>query len=700
MTDSDSPPDSDSTEDTESVSDPDVSESKEESDDEVPEDEFQEPEPEPEEPLLLRPSFQEAVGAAFVGSRIDNVNLGEARKNVATRVLHADVLQEMSDTYVRRDRNGDDKASEVEKTLRRKRFVVISGDMGTGRFITSVNAILATQLHPVQIILDPDAIERSLISKSGQGHLIDLGELEEEAVTRLSRVLRDYVARIRSTGSCLVIIATPQECRLLDPEDDVVVSVVGPCAESVFRAHLACASSKWYADQYAQNLKLKEALQVATTREATRLASLARKRADDKDCTSQETIEEVLAEFLDRANADLRNIFDGTSADKSDYDRALVLAVSALEGTRPDVVFSAAEQLVELLGIENYPGHGRFGPGVSKLLASIGAELADGIVRFRRPDYALPVLDYVWGDQIYLRKHLDPWIISLGAANEGDRIGTALLHLAESHNAPNLVVDAVTNWASKHASRVRAVQLLDNAALNTEIGRSIRHSLYEWSVMPSTAEDIQITVAEVCGGNLGTYFPGIALTRLRHLADRSSLRVKGTVCAALAELGKDDTLREMVLTEVVDWTGSMSERQTTGALAFATLAKVRIDDQLVFIPAPSTDQELFDLLARGWRATLRNSQTMAGAFVIATEWMEAGVQARASSDVITNIFAMACRSSYDIGIIIPLARRWARDSHEPSELPRETFYNALLAKVGNLRPDLWNRSCRSAYEKT
>ncbi|MEV5891724.1 hypothetical protein [Nonomuraea fuscirosea] len=699
MADSESPPEADSSEEIEPALDSDLPETKEGVDDEVHKEEPDEAQEEPPEPLLLQSSFQEAVGAAFVGTRIDNVNLGEARKNVATRVLHPEVLQEMSDTYVRRDRNGDDKASEVERILRQKKFVVIAGDEGTGRFITAVNAVVAAQLHPVQILLDPDDIERSLITKTGQGHLIDLGELEEEAVTRLSKVLRDYVARIRAATSGLVIIATPQECRLLDPDDDAVVSIIGPCVESVFRSHLACATSRWYADQYAAYPKLKDALQGATTREATRLASLARKRVDNKDCTSEETIDEVLAEFLERANADVRNLFGTTSTDQSEYHRALVLAASALEGSRPAAVFSATAQLVEALELEKYPGRGSFGPGSSKLLASIDAELVDGVVRFRRTDYALQILDYAWGDHVYLRKHLDPWIISLGATNESDHVGSALLRLAESHAVPNLIVDAVTSWAREYASRALAVQLLDNAALSTEIGRSIRQSLYQWSIMSSTPEDIQVTVAEVCGGNLGSFFPGVALTRLRHLADRDSLRVKGTVCAALVALGKDDSLREMILGEVVDWTNSTLERQTTGALAFATLAKERVEERYAFIPLPPADQDLLDMLAQGWRATLRNAQTTAGASILAMEWMEASVQRQASSEIVTRIFATACRSSYDIGIIIPLARRWIRDSHEPSVMSREILYEELLARIEELRPGLWNRSCRNAFDE-
>ncbi|GAA4566355.1 hypothetical protein [Planotetraspora kaengkrachanensis] len=699
MIDADAPSASEDAREPETVSDPEVAETERRKDGDTPDDERHESDLAPEEPLLSKAIFREAIGAAFVGSRIDNVNLGEARKNVATRVLHADVLQEMSDTYVRIDRNGSDKASEVENLLRRNRFVVLSGDAGTGRLITAVNAIQATHLHPVQIILDQDALDRSLIAKNGQGHLIDLGEIEDGAVSKLSKVLRDYVARIRAASSCLVVIATPRECRLLDPDDDAVVPMIGPSAQSVLRSHLTCAVSRWYADQFSDHPKVKEALQGVTTREAVRLAILAKKKAIRTDRIPLEVIEEVLAEFSDRASADLRNAFNDSNARKSDYDRALLLAVAALEGARVDAVFSATERLVELLEIEIYPGRGQFGSGVSELLASIDAELIDDTIRFRRSDYAMPVLDYIWKDHVYLRKHLYSWLVALGADIDNDQIGTVLLNLAESHGSPDLIVNAVTNWAGKRSSRVRAVQLLDNAALSTEVGRSIRHSLYVWSIAPSTPEEVQVAVAEVCGGRLGIFFPGIALTRLRHLAGRDSLKVRGTVCAALAELGRHDDLREPVLWEVVDWTRSALDRQTTGALAFATLASIRTDDGFVLIPDSSTNEDFIDLLAQGWRATLRNSDTVAGASDIATAWIESAAQAQASNSVIVEIFAMACKSSYDVGIIVPLVRRWALEFNQPSELPRELIYDALLVKLGELRPGLWSRLSRDVYRE-
>ncbi|MGI5158921.1 hypothetical protein [Microbispora sp. CA-102843] len=698
--DAESVPEADSSGKVEAAAESNLPEATEGINDEGSDDEPDETRDELQEPLLLQSSFQEAVGAAFVGNRIGSVTLGEARKNVASRVLHADVLQEMRDTYVRRDRNGDDKASEVERVLHQKRFVVVAGDEGTGRFITAINAIMATQLHPVQILLESDDLERSLIAKAGQGQLIDLGELEEEAVTRLSKVLRDYVARVRSAASALIIIATPGECRALDPDDDAVVPIVGPNAKAVFRSNLAYATDRHYAEKYAAYPKFGEVLQTASPREATRLASLARKRANDEDPTSEETMEQVLAEYFERANADVKALFGNTSTDQDEYRQALALAVSALEGTRADVVFSATEKLVEALELEKYPGRGSFGPGASKLLSSIEAKLADGVVHFRRPDYALPVLDYAWGDHVYLRKHLDPWLIAIGTTTESDHVGSALLHLAESHDAPNLIVDAVTSWASAYTSRSRAVQLLDNAALSTEIGRSIRQSLYRWSVLSSTPEDIQVTVAEVCGGDLGTYFPAVALTRLRHLADRDSPRVKGTVCAALAALGRDDdNLRRMVLSEIADWTSSTPERRTTGALAFVTVAKERDGGRFIYIPDSPADEDLIEILAQGWRASLRHDQTATGASTLALEWLESCVQMQASSDVVTQIFAAACKSSYDIGVLVPLARRWLHDFHESSVSPREALYEELLGRIEDFRPHLWNHSCRSTFDE-
>ncbi|MFI6637402.1 hypothetical protein ACIBI7_51705 [Nonomuraea fuscirosea] len=666
-------------------------------DSDIPDEEHK-AEPKPE-PLFSQPSFQEAVGAAIFSSRIDNLHLGDARKNFAPQVLHSDTLQEMRDTYVRIDRDGTDKAGEVERILRREKIVVLVGGAGTGRRTTAINAILAIGLHPAQILLDPDNLDRSLITRKGQGNVIDLGETKEEIVPRLSNALRDYVARTRAAESCLVIIATSRECQLLDPDDNLIVSIVGPSPESVFRSHLACATSKLYADQYAESTKIKEALQSATTREASRLASLAKKNANTSEDISPEQIEDVLTEFYKRATADLKNTFDYSNADASDYDRALLLAVAALEGARPEVIFSAVEQLVERLELDVYPGHGRFGPGVSELLVPLGAELVDGVVKFRQPDHAMPVLDYVWDAHVYLRKHLDPWLISLGDDYQSEQVSAAILQLAVSHNIPELVTNAVASWTGKRASKLQAVQLLTAAALSSTIGRSVRHSLYEWSTVLSTPEEVQIAVAEVCGGILGRAFPDIAMTRLRHLAGRSSLRVRGTVCAALTQLVMHGHLHNVVLTEIVGWGDSSPDRQTTGALAFATLAQVHMDEHLLLLPDSSLDEELLSLLAQGWRATLRNQETTAGAFAIAASWLEAAAQASAPSHAIIEIFSMTCRSSYDIGIVLPLARRWARDSHQPSAIPRELIYEALLAKVGEFRPDLWGQLSLDIYRR-
>ncbi|WP_326824624.1 hypothetical protein [Streptosporangium sp. NBC_01756] len=671
-------------------------------DPELEEDEESKSAPEPVEPLLSQATFNEAVGAAFVGSHIDKfyLYLSEARRTFAARTLHSEVLQKMRDVYVRMDREGSNKASEVASLLREKSLVVLRGESGTGRRITAVNAIRDLRLPPEELLPDAEDLDRSLIVDGVRGRFLDLSEIEEATVSKLSNVLSDYVARLRSVSSCLVVIATADECRLLDPDDDVVVRMIGPDPASVFRSHLEQATSKSYADEWMDYPKVKKALQGATPRQATRLANMAKKKTNSTTKDLPKQVEEVLSAYNDWAD-DLKAAFDDSDtgdASKSEYVRALLLATAALEGSRSEAVFTAADQLVELLGLEVYPGHGLFGPGATKLLSLIGADLSKDRIFFRRSDYAIPVLDHIWSDHLYLRKHLDKWLVTLGITTGCEKASGSLLHLATSHHAPELVTNAVTNWAIKSTGRARAVEILTAAALSDEIGRNIRHKLYEWSIA-ATAEEIQITVAEVCGGPLGIAFPEIALTRLRHLADRRSTRVRGTVCAALAELGKRSELHKMILAEITKWIESNPDRRTTGSLAFATLANLRMDERLTLIPESLLDEELIGWLAQGWRAALRNQETAAGTAKIATVWLEAAAQAQISSHVVIEIFSKVCRSSYDIGIVAPLTRLWAHGSQEPSEISRELIHQELLAKIGKLNPHVWGESPLIVYER-
>lgn len=559
-----------------------------------------------EEPLLSQGVFKEAVGAAFVGSHIGELHI-ETRKTYDTRSLHPDVLSEMRDVYVRVDRNKVDKATDISIILKGRSLVVLRGDSGTGRRIAAVNAIMDLGLTPAELIVDPEALDRSLIVGHNSGFFLDLGEIEEDTVSGLANVLSSYVAKLKGASSCLIVIATASECRRLDPEDDVIVQIIGPATASVFHSHLKRATSEFTAIAWGRHPQIKKALDDATLREAVRLASMVKKIKLLDEVPTQEQVEDVLSAYYDPTDF-LKTAMDDSSDNapsKSDYTRALLIATAALEGSQAEVVFSAAAQLVELLEIEVYPGRGIFGPGTKKLLNLIDAKLSEDGVFFRRPEYSLLVVDHIWKDHLYIRKHLDQWLVGLGASSK--RAAESLLHLATSQYAPDLVISAVTSWTSRREGRRRAVEVLTAAALSDKLGRIIRQKLYEWSIS-APSEDVQIAVAEVCGGYLGIMFPNIALTRLRHLAGHSSTRLRGTICAAVAALGRNSQLRRLVLSEVAGWIEAGPERQITGSLAFATLANLRLEERFLLIPTSLADDELIDLLAGGLRAVIAQSE--------------------------------------------------------------------------------------------
>ncbi|MEV6150537.1 hypothetical protein AB0L53_09360 [Nonomuraea sp. NPDC052129] len=656
------------------------------------------PEGEQEEPLLSQAIFNEAVGAAFVGSRIDNLYLSETRRTVSSRALHKDVLRKLREVYVRVDREGVKKADEITRFLREKPYVVLRGESGSGRRIAAINAAMDINMRPIELLIDPDDIDQSLASDANRGYFIVLSEIEEQAISKFSNVLPHYVARLWGVSSRLIIIATPNECRLLDLEDHVVVRMIGPASEDVFQSHLSFLTSRSKATEWAKYAKIKKVLDVASTREATQLANKIKEKSVEEGVVSPELVEEVLSSYYDPAEhleASLSAIGD-TDPSASEYAQALLFATATLEGSRPEDIFTATDKLVQFLDIETYPGRGIFGPGVAKLLLLIDAKLSNNEVTFRRPGCALPVIDHMWTDRIYLRKHLGQWLIHLGA--ESEKASSALLHLATSQYAQELVTEAVTSWTANAVGRRRAVELLTAASLSNRVGRDIRQKLYYWSISAPT-EEVQIAVAEVCGGPLGIVFPRIALTRLRHLAGRRSTRLRGTVCAAIAELGRHRGLLRDVLVEVLSWLDKSADEQTTGVLAFSTLANLRDANRFLLVPESPGDDETIRAVAMGWRTALRNQETELGAAQIASAWLEATAQAQAPRQVVIEVFAKACINSYDIGIIVPLAHRWERETSGHTEIPRQMIREQLEARISELNPRLWGNTPITIYSE-
>ncbi|GAA4200884.1 hypothetical protein GCM10022252_54760 [Streptosporangium oxazolinicum] len=628
------------------------------------------------------------AGNVFAGGHVEGdlyMIYQQARAVAAARALDAQTVELKRAVCVRVDRHGADVVGRAVSVLRDRSVVVLRGPEGTGRRITAINALTDLTPTPKELVLDPEDLERSLVAEPSHGYLLDLGEVDGELVPEVGRLVEGYVTRLRQVGSCLVILATPQAWRLLDLADErVTTTMTGPRPLAVFQSHLAYWTSAAQAREWARNDQIVNALEGGTPFDAVRLAGIVQRDSESGPREAEDRLKEILAAYHNWEDA-LRDWFERSHGEGKGYSRALLLATAALEEASAEDVFAAADLLAEQVTLVRDPTVRLTGHGMTDQLADIGAQLIDERIVFQRPEYASSVLDHVWHDRPHLRTDLREWLIALGASRHGDRAAVTLLRMALRHGDPGVVADAAFRWCGTSAiSRVRAVGILTAAAVSDEVGFGIRRKLYQWSIA-SGPEDVQIAVAQVCGGPLGESFPRIALTRLRHLSRKDSVNVRDAVIEALKTLAQHRKLRGTVLGEILDWWDAYGRQRTTGQLALVTLAGVGDDGRPLLVPESFRDDGLVERLALAWRTILREPVTESTAEVAAAGWLEAVAQGRAPAETVVEVLARSCESNLDIGRLSPLVWNWAH-TETPAPFPREPICRELLDRIGAQDP--------------
>ncbi len=653
------------------------------------------------------------------------------REAVVAHRLGPEVVRQLRDLYVKTP--SWDAAAQA---LQARHAVALLGEAGTGRRITGVNLLADLGATPHELTLDPEDLERPLPISSGHGYLVDLEDLGDLRALELRAAassghlrrlpeLRAYlVARVtEEVGDALRLEERMPVIRLRPPDDHV----------AVFRSHLARLRNANEAQAWSLEGPIIGVLRGARPSDAVRLARLVRDvlAADPRSLPGGTTpqgpprslpggttpqgpprtlhittaqLDAVLLAYGKWAGH-LAAWFEQTESASACYERALLLAAAALEGERPTAVFAAADNLARLMAVPAWggdpprppamsrdPGGALTRPAAAELLAGIDAELTDGRIRFPRPAYADSVLDHVWRDRPGLRSDLERWLVELPADTDdavADRAVYSLVRLAMRHRHPSLVTSAADEWAQHPALRALAVQALTAAGLSEELGAAVRRRLYHWATRPSTHEDVQLMVAEVCRGPLAHAFPRNALTRLRHLASRGTEPVRMAVAGAMAGLAADERLRRIVLGEVIGWirTDDDSNRQATGRATFLRLVWLRDEaGQVLFASPASQAADLTLPLAEGWRAVLRHPGTGRAARGAALGWLGAAARDLAPREPIVDVFAGACRSDSDVGILWPMIQRWAHATTAAPQAAREEIARELLPRIADRDP--------------
>jgi hypothetical protein len=465
----------------------------------------------------------------------------------------------------------------------------------------------------------------------------------------------------------------------------------------VFRLALAGPRARAAVDGWSREPRITECLAGAAPADAFRLASLVIDVVAGNH--GGDDVTEVLAAYGDWEE-DLRKWDQAAGEEEDAADRrATLLAVAALETAPAEVIFQAARRLMSVAGLDRPEGSGLAGPGVEEKLGQVGAVVDPRSgVTFNRTDYARAVLDRVWTDRPHLRPTLTGWLTSVHEdvpAADGERAATALLELAERHGAADPVFRLATGWAAKGRG-AQAAPILSTAALSLTIGRATRRRLYEWATTPSAATDLQLLVVHVCAGELAVSYPGISLTRLRHLANRDVPEVRRAVVDAVHGLAAGDRMDFQLEREVSRWVSAGEPaRALTGLQAFLALARLRAPAGRVLILSRALGRDGTDILSECWREAFRDGRTRHEADAAAATWLDAALHGQEPRDLVVRVLTGACRKSADAALMAPMIVEWHRRDAGPgapdrsqvqAELFEALFRNDGLTPGGSTGP--------------
>ncbi|QUQ69357.1 hypothetical protein [Kutzneria sp. CA-103260] len=402
------------------------------------------------------------------------------------------------------------------------RAVVLAGPSGSGRR-TAATVLLDRLggLHLVEIAVDVEASLARHPVAAKEGYLLDLSAADDATVEQVRAALPEFAAALDQEDSSLVVIVDDDRAAGFD-----AVRVARPEPREVLAAHL-------------EGTEVEPALAELPTSaaEAVRLAELV---------VSVEDRQDVLGAFTGWSRR-LREEFER----HEDVPwRALLLAAAFLESAFQDVVHAAADALLDETRYEGPKPHPLAGEGLAARLAGIGA--SEGVVRFGRPGYAEAVIDHVWTDFPALREPLVAWLVGLPAilpAEDAERLVPRLVHLGAGP-----VVRAVTAWSE--SAFPLAHRLLAAAALDPVTGPDVRRVIRDWSKRRDLPRPLGEVAIAVCGAELGSRYPHIALTRLGSFVKRPELTDQ---VAALSTMAGESQFAQVV-TRLARW---LRETDTT-----------------------------------------------------------------------------------------------------------------------------------------
>ncbi|MDT0330021.1 hypothetical protein [Nocardiopsis lambiniae] len=455
-----------------------------------------------------------------------------------------------------------------------KRLAVLVGEPGSGRETAAIalHSSIGLSVHsislsealgsPVKVSESQNEAPDILLSRthplSGVGYLVDvsgLRRIDDKTLGELSAL----ASRVVAEKAALTIVARPGQ---LDGEliHVPVLHVRRPAGIDVLARHLGHLFGAAIRNAWVSWNSVTELMRTASPADAARLARIAFQiKNSGYDGGGFDTwIRTSIDAYGDWAS-DIRGWFEEhRGGDAEVWSRVVLITTAFLEGNSADDVLGSADLLAHELKIGPGDAGGLTGLGVDPTLELVGAHRApDGLVRFRKPDYASAVLVYLWEQHPRLRESLRSWTDSLiteVSSKPATTLRSTWTRLALLRRDQALTVDLFNRWSREGKTRLSAAVFAAEIASSPDFGSAMRARLYDAARSP-VSEHQAVAVAYACA-LYGEVNPASALVRLKWLAEADSDRVRRAVLRALEDLaGNDERWFDVVDALLQEWCG-------------------------------------------------------------------------------------------------------------------------------------------------
>ncbi|MER6047721.1 hypothetical protein K2224_37695 (plasmid) [Streptomyces sp. BHT-5-2] len=363
----------------------------------------------------------------------------------------------------------------------------------------------------------PDATK--LPASAGHGYVLDLSDVPQRPGLRFGQGLLKYGSVGTVDASYLVVLTTPDEWQGEWSEEtrNITATHSSPDAKPLVRQELRLLGAGDRVTWLDQDVYKGIWQSNPPVQEARRLTHIVyQAKANDHS---------IVDEFLGW-NTHINNLLtpkQGPGEPELVSTRATVWAGALLDGGRKRSVLHAADMLLKRLELPREPLNVLADPTSSHRLkaASLTPQGDRASHAEDKHDLAPAILRHLWEEFPTQRKLLRSWAVSVAAHSdvpEDDaRIAVyTLLDLSKALHDNDIIDSIGSELAGRRLSL--AVEALTSAALDPALGKYVRGRLYRWMLPKEPSPAMVDLVTRICGGELATHQPSIAMTRLARAA--------------------------------------------------------------------------------------------------------------------------------------------------------------------------------------